>query len=341
MKRWLLLFPFLFLLSGCWDYNEATMQEYVLGIGIDLEQNGDYLVTIETADLSGSPESQSGSQLLETSGANLFDAIRNAIPHAGKKLYWGHCALIVFHEDIAGARLHEVLDVFHRAQDVYLNTAIAVASGVSAQEIFRGEHNGSDSVTAHCLNVFQNQDSSRRFHRTELWQYTRDLALRGLVMLPSVTLNDKTPSVSGGFLYRGSDFVAQLSGEEVLLCSLLSEEISGGWLSEIELSPTSSVSLEILSNHTKRDAQKISPMLTVSLSSANVFLKLQDQAVRKEIESALAQVLQKRFSAFTDRARREGFSSLLGLDGDESLPIHVTVRLHNTGMYHNQPEDRT
>lgn len=339
MKRLICLIPLFFLLTGCWDYDEVTMQEYVLGIGVDLTENNEYLVTIETADLSGSPESTGGSRLLQTTGANLFDAIRNAIPHAGKKLYWGHCGLIIVHEDVRGPQLHEVLDVFNRVQDVYLNTSLAVARGVAAQDIFHANYGGSDSITAHIANIFQNQDSSRRFRKTELWQYTRDWALYDCVMLPTVSLVNEMPSLSGGAIYRGTEFLTFLSGDEVLLHSLLTEEISGGWLPEIMLPSGKATSFEILSNHTKVTQNTLSPTLTLSLSSANASLDVKTKQQRTELESVIANSFQQQFSHFVSRAQTEGFASLLRLSDSTPISIFTTVRLHNTGMYYNQPED--
>lgn len=339
MKRLWLLFPLLFFLSGCWDYSEPAMQEYVLGIGIDLSEDGTYLLTIETADLTGSPESSSGRRLLSSSGENLFDAVRNAIPHAGKKLYWGHCGLVIISESITGQSLHEVLDVFNRAQDIYLNNSILVARGISASDVFLADYGGADSITSHCLNIFQSQSASRRFRTLELWEYTRDISLRGHALLPTITITDKRPSIQGGAIYRKTDFLGFLSGDEVLALSLLTEKANGGWLSQLELSPGRKASFEILSNHISQDEKRIHSSVTVSLSSANALFNIQDQQVRAEIEELLAENLKQRFTALTTRAEAEGFSALLGGSQNTAFDISVTVHLNQSGIYHAHPED--
>lgn len=339
MKRLTILFPLVFLLSGCWDYSEPTMQEYVLGIGIDLDESGTYLLTIETADLTGSPESSNGSRLLQASGSNLFDAVRNAIPHSGKKLYWGHCDLIIISEAVTGQYLHEVFDVINRAQDIYLNNSILVARGVSAKDVLHSDYGGADSITSHCLNTFQNQSASRRFRSLKLWEYTRDISLRDCILLPTVTVTDKRPSIQGGAIYRGTDRLGFLSGDEVLLFSLLTEKANGGWLSQISLSPGHFASFEILSNRTVQREQQFLTSVTVSLSSANAFLEIQDARVREETEKILAEHLKYGFSGLITRATEEGFSSLLGFSENAAPSVSVTVHLDQSGIYHAHPED--
>lgn len=324
MKRFFALLPLIFL-CGCWDYSEASMQEYVLGVGIDRAESG-YLVTVETADLSGSPESPGTAKCITCEGKSLFDAIRNAIPHAGKKLYWGHCSLAVIDDDIKDEQLHEVLDVFLRAQDVYQSISVLIARDVSAAEIFAADHNGSDSVSAHCLHVFQNQASSRRFRKCELWEYVRD---NGLAVLPTVSLANGMPQVSGGAVYRNEALLGMLSGDEILMLSLLTEDSLGGWLPNIRVSPDIAVSTEILAGNVSAKDDRLFLTLTLAVSSSDTEFDLSDETERASAESVIARFWEDRANALIVRSRRDGFSELIH---PEVRHAEVTVRLQNAGM---------
>jgi len=328
MKPVLLLLPFFFL-CGCWDYNEAAMQEYVLGIGIDLTENDTYRVTIETADLSGSPESQTESKLLTTEGDSLFDAIRNAIPHAGKKLYWGHCALVVIDDAIEREKLHEVLDVFLRAQDVYQTVAVTIARDATAEEIFASDHAGADSVTAHCLHIFQNQESSRRFQSRELWEYAQSEGELGCVMLPTVSIENSMAQISGGAVYREETLLGMLSGEEVLFYSLLTEDLRGGWLPKIPVFQNAVVSTEILAGTVETKKETRTLILTLAISSSNTAFDVADIKLRAQAEQAIAEYVKQGANSLIRRAKREGFLELFHSD---SRQIEVVVRLRNSGM---------
>ncbi|MBQ3055009.1 MAG: hypothetical protein IJC88_02785 [Oscillospiraceae bacterium] len=327
MKWFSLLLP-IFFLCGCWDYNEAAMQEYVLGIGVDLNKDESYLVTIETADLSGSPESQSKSKLLTAEGKNLFDAIRNAISHAGKKLYWGHCELIVIDDSIKNEKLHEVLDVFLRAQDVYQTVTLTVAQGASAAEVFSTDYSGSDSVTAHCLHIFQNQASSRRFQQCELWEYVQSSGDLGCVILPTISISNGMAQISGGAVYRDESLLGVLSGEEILFLSLLTEDVSGGWLPSIQVLPQTSISTEILAG-TLSTTKTPTLILSVAISSSDTSFDVSDQTIRQKVEQKIEQYVNQGVNALIERAKHEEFSELLPSDFQQ---IKVTVRLRNSGM---------
>ena len=337
MKKFLLCIPLLTLLCGCWDYREPNMEEYVLGIGIDLTEEGSCRLTVETADLSASPEEGVKSRTLTAEGINLFDAIQNASVRSGKQLYWGHLDIIVIDKNVTGAQLHAALDLINRTPDVYQSTMILVSLASSAREVFESEPAGASSVTEHCLNVLENRAASRRLKAPALWEYTRMLSQKGGVVLPSVTVSGETLSIDGGVVYRATDRLAALTGEEMLALPLLTESDSGGFLSGIELSPDHTVSLEILSNHVSNTENEISVTLSVSVSSANFYLDLQNN----NIEAAVSEILQKNLSAFIARAEREGFSFLLDLPPSAPPRVNVSARLHHAGMYHDHPEDVT
>ncbi|MBE6915926.1 MAG: hypothetical protein E7471_04755 [Ruminococcaceae bacterium] len=335
MKKLLLCIPFLALLCGCWDYNEPNMQEYVLGIGVDLTQDDTYLLTVETANLSTPPESAATSRTLSAEGVNLFDAIQNISTRAGKKLYWGHLGLIVIDEKITGAQLHAVLDLFNRTREVYLNTALLVAHNTSAQNVFQTETTGASSVSEHCLNILENRSSSRRLQNLELWEYTRDLSERDCVLLPKVTVSDQALAIDGGVVYRETDHVASLTGDEVLALSLLTETDPGGFLAKVELSPNHTVSLEILSSHVSKETDAVTVTLSISVSAANFYLDLENN----NIETVVQDLVQKKLTAFISRAYAEGFASLLDFSSPTPPRVNVFVRLHHAGMYHDHPED--
>lgn len=333
MKKLLLCIPILTLLCGCWDYREPNMQEYVLGIGIDITPENRYLLTVETADTSAPPESSAKSRMISAEGDNLFDAIQNVSARAGKQLYWGHLGLIVIDDSVQDDQLHAVLDLFNRTREVYLNTSLLVSRNTSAHDVFQTKPDGASSVSDHCLNILENRKASRRFQPLKLWEYTRNLSQHDCVLTPTVIVSEQALSIDGGAVFRGTDRIAYLTGEEVLALSLLTESESGGFISQIKLSPSHEVSLELLSNHVSKETETVT--LSISVSAANFYLDLQNN----EIEPVVEDIMQKKLSELISRAYEEGFSSLLEFLSSTPPSINVSVRLHHAGMYHDHPED--
>lgn len=331
MKRIALITVCALLLSitcGCWDYTEVNMQDYVFGIGIDMQDDA-YNVSIETLKVRGSAE-QAGSQgtVIKTRGANLFDAIRAAITHAGKKLYWGHFQLVILGESVAAEHLQQVLDVFSRAQDVYLNAAVLVTHGASADEILNAKLPNQGMVTDHIMDIFDNEKPSRHFRLTEIWQIYRDTSFSDTFTLPTVSMNDDDiPEINGFAVFRSGKPVGYFTGDEGVIYSLLTRDSSGGYLPEIQVTPELGVSLEISQNRISTKAEfkdgkpelHIKSEILVSLSRVDGNCNMMDEHTQTLIGSAAQKTVYARMQALTDRIRSENL-------GD---PLHWARHVHS------------
>jgi len=309
------------LLSGCWDYTEVNMQDYAFGMSIDRNDN-EYTVCIETLKVKGSPEEAgSAGTVIKTQGENLFDAIRNAITHAGKKLYWGHFQLAIIGESAAKKDLQEILDVFSRAQDVYLNVALILAKGVSGEEIINAKLPKETMVTDHIMDIFDNQKPSRHFKPAEIWQLYRDMSFSDTYIIPTIELNDdKVPEVNGSAVFNAGELAGFLTGEETVIYSLLSEDTSGGFLPFINVSRDLNVSLEISQSRISTKAElnsdgkptlKIKSKILVSLSRTSGKCNLMDEKTQTQIGEAAQREVQSRMKTLCTRIQNENLGDPL------------------------------
>lgn len=351
------------LCSGCWDYTEVNMQDYVFGMSVDKNED-EYTVCIETLDVKGSPEEGSSSGVvIKTYGSNLFDAIRSAITHAGKKLYWGHFQLAIIGESIAESELAEILDIFSRAQDVYLNVALVMARGASAEEIINAKLPKDTMVTDHIMDIFDNQKPSRHFNLTEIWQLYRNLSFSDTFTLPTITLNDDgIPEINGSAVFSAGKLSGFLSGDETVILSLLTQDASGGYLPDIQVTPELNVSLEISQNLISTKAEindgkpelKIKSEISVSLSRTSGKCNLMDDNTQSQIGKAAQRAIYSRMQQLIERIRTEDLGDILNWSHAISLaspewwrenstnwdkiiktiPIHWDVRtsLNSAGM---------
>lgn len=307
------------LCTGCWDYTEVNMQDYVFGLSVD-KQGDEYSVCIETLEVKGSPEEGSSAGIVtKTRGTNLFDAIRSAITHAGKKLYWGHFQLAIIGESVAKEELAEILDVFSRAQDVYLNVAVVVAHGTSAENVLSAKLPKSTMVTDHIMDIFDNQKPSRHFNLTEIWQLYRTLSFSDSFILPTITLNDDIPQLNGSAVFNAGKLTGFLTGDETVIYSLLTENSPGGYLPDIQVTPELNVSLEISQNLISTKAEfkdgkpeiKIKSEISVSLSRTSGKCNLMDENTQAQIGAAAQRAIYARMQALTERIRTEALGDIL------------------------------
>lgn len=144
MKKLIVLIISIFLLSGCYDYQELNDVSIINGIGIDYKDDK-YLVSLEITKSS----KESTSSKIETFVAtgkdeNIITAFDKAITKANKKVYMQHIKALILGESICKEGINEVLDYIIR--DVSINNNYYIVVTDDAKEIFDTK-TSDDSVT--------------------------------------------------------------------------------------------------------------------------------------------------------------------------------------------------
>ncbi len=316
----------LFILTGCWDYNELNMQELVLGVGIDTKEDG-VTVTIQTA---GSGE-ESGAVYV-TEGAGFFDAVRNATSSVGKKLYWGHCRLLLLGEGAAKKDIPEVLDVLRRSQDVYMNISAAVARGCRAGDIISAKAQSGSPPSETVYDMFANAANSKRFFNTQIWEILRSESKTHAYVLSTIRLEDGMPRVGGGAVIKDGALAGFFDDEQMLLYTLMTDSGAGGYLPRLVTDSGERVSFEILKNdverRTRNGREEIKCRMVVSLGSISSGHEGEDG----ELRASCGQYLNDKGREVLKYAQDAGFAEILGITDAEKTELSFDVVLNRAGM---------
>lgn len=318
MKR-LLLIPLLLSLCSCWDYTEPSAQNYVLGFSVDYV-DGLYDVCIETVKVTGEPESLSASEgvIIESRGVSIFDAVRDAITLAGKKLYWGHTEVVILSEVVARDHLYSVIDLISRSPDVYSNISLVMSRDCLARDVINANPPGGSMVSVYISNIIENEETSHRFKSLEVWQLKCDFPY---TLIPAVSI-DKDLLIDGcGIIFDGG-FTGYLSGEEVQIVSLLQRTSSGGYLPQIAVEDAS-LSLEILRTKTISTGDICRVNMVVALANSNSFVDTETVISRDKIERAAERVVKRQIDALQSKS----FGKILSY---ATYDVHIT--LESTGL---------
>ena len=126
----------LFLLSGCWNYVELDEQINVSGIALDVGREGKRLhLSVEIVTVGKGEKSQFESHVMEAEGDTVFEAVRQLMDVSSKKLYFGHCKLMVIGESLARSGIRELLDLPLRDHELRTTMDVVVARGCSGRDI--------------------------------------------------------------------------------------------------------------------------------------------------------------------------------------------------------------
>lgn len=170
MKRWLcclliLMSPWC---SGCWDANELTSLNIVLGVAVDETKKPEQVqLTFQmlVPSLMAGKESASGGELekppvrVGTSTApTMFQAVRSFVTTASRRLFWGHNQVLIIHQALAEKGITPYLDFFIRDPEPRPDVPILI-SPESAGNILRVQ-SGIETIPA--MGLHQALDASSK-----------------------------------------------------------------------------------------------------------------------------------------------------------------------------------
>ena len=141
------------MVSGCWDARELTTLALVNAVGIDLdEKSGKILLTVQIIKPGEVKSSSSGDQssgggpsgkagggqpvwIINITGSNVAEAVRNFATISDRQLYFAHNQLIVIGKEAAKQGVRPLLDFFIRSRDPRETAWIVVAVGKASDVI--------------------------------------------------------------------------------------------------------------------------------------------------------------------------------------------------------------
>lgn len=128
--------------TGCWNRREPELLGIVLAVGFDYDQErGLYQVFAQLANpiaLGGAGGDGGGGGgaggkkpfwTVDAKGRTPFEAIRNLIEVSSRELFWAHCRVVLFSENLARRGLKDIFDLFERERQFRLIVKPVVIDG--------------------------------------------------------------------------------------------------------------------------------------------------------------------------------------------------------------------
>ena len=124
------------LLTGCWNYNEIQNFAQLVGLAIDKGEEGyKYKVTAEIASSKPSADFDIEPILFEINENTIIGALRKMITVSAKKIYVGHCKIIIISEEVSREGISDILDVFLRDHEFRITMVVLVAKDAAARDM--------------------------------------------------------------------------------------------------------------------------------------------------------------------------------------------------------------
>ena len=134
------------LLSGCWSKKELTDLAIVAAIGIDKNEEGRYVGTLQIinpGNVAGGMQGGGGNQgppvsIITGTGDSIVELSRRTSRKLSRRLYYAHTNLIVISEDLAKEEsINSILDPLERDAEFRNTAIIVIAQGSKASDIVK------------------------------------------------------------------------------------------------------------------------------------------------------------------------------------------------------------
>lgn len=245
----------LFLLPGCWSYREIDDLSIVSGVAIDKGINGKYAVTPEIVHIEGGKETKLMGRTITMEGKSMFDAVRNGISVAGKRLYWSHTKVVIVSQEIAREGMTKIVDWFTRDAETREDVYIIVSRGETAKEMLQG-YTITDTIVSYELErILDNQKSLSKAPDVDLWEFANNISAIGISSVaPAISImkvnGEVKAQIEGTAIFKEDKLIGFIDGEDTQMLLFIQNRVSGGVVVCEELENTYAA-LEIFKSKTK------------------------------------------------------------------------------------------
>lgn len=265
----------------------------IQGIGIDLEDDGTYTVTLQAIDTNSSEASsaegasQPPLKAYKLTGDTVYTAIKSVTEKEGKIPLYSQNRIILIGKSITKEKMNDVIDFFVRDVEVG-GTVYIGAAEKTAGEILTAK-NGEELISAENLeNSIEAYEYDAKIFATQLYELinrynsgTKDFAL------PLFSLqkkdNEKFAEITGTALFDNTKYREVISKNESIYLNMLLDEVYNTAIA-FDGGNSTRVSLNIVKSKTQRS-------VTISKDVPTFKIKVHMDADIAEISGGVSSVM--------------------------------------------------
>ena len=268
MRRGLIILLAIIMVGFTFSENEIYKKDIrnrlvIQGIGIDLEKDGTYIVTLQAIDTNSSEVSSSEGasqpplKAYKLTGETVYTAIKSVTEKEGKIPLYSQNRIILIGKSITKEKMDDVIDFFVRDVEVG-GTVYIGAAEKTASEILTAK-NENELISAQNLeNSIESYEYDAKIFATELYELinrynsgSKDFAL------PLFSLQENGDEISaeitGTALFDNAKYREVISKNETIYLNMLSDEVYNTAIA-FDGGKGTRVSLNIVKSKTKREA---------------------------------------------------------------------------------------
>ena len=213
MIKKILIVLLIFVLTGCYNYNELNDLAVAVGLGIDKDENG-YVVSLEVVN------DNKNSTIYSVNGNNLEEAFYNLYSICPKKIFLSHLEVIIYGKDINNIK--DTLDFWGRKKDIREDVLIFL-SDKKAKDILKATTNSKSIKAFNIKNIaksaYTNLSSTKLLTLNELLDTY--LNPNKEIVIPQITLVDNNIKIKNMAVLKDVKVINYLDNNDLINYNIL------------------------------------------------------------------------------------------------------------------------
>ena len=220
MKKMLLIL-IMFLLTGCYDYNELTDLAIVSSIIIDYKDN-EYIVNLEI--LETKKNATKTSFFLEGSGKSFEEALINTYTKTPKHIYFNHIYTVVLSNTIIEDKLESIYDFFLIDNDVRKDSIFVISYDID--KLLKFETEDKLSIGETIKSVFNYSEIENGNYKTSNFREILNAYLnKKNYYLTQIEVDKNVISLKDVYLISDNKLSLKIDNEYVLFLNMIDNDV--------------------------------------------------------------------------------------------------------------------
>lgn len=259
---------FLVLIIALFTFNDEEIYKkdirnrlVIQGIGIDIEKDNSYKVTLQAIDTNSSSAASSDGasqpplKVYTVKGDSIYTAIKTVTESEGKMPLYSQNRIIILGKSITEENMDNVIDFFVR--DVENSSSVYVAAAEKTASEILETKNGNEYVSARNLkNSIDSYEYDARIFATSLYELisrynsgTKDFAMPLLAVKEEN--KEKNVEIIGTAVFNNTKYRQYISKDDTVYLNILYNQVNNTALS-FSMEDNTRISLNVVKSKTKR-----------------------------------------------------------------------------------------
>ena len=336
MRKLFLIFPLLFILTGCYNYHELNDLAIVSAMSIS-KSNDSYHIAIQVVNTVKEQDATSSDEpsfiTYKASGKSLQKAFSNIIKDTPKKIYGNQMQLLIIDEGLAREGISDILDFLARDPNIRNEFYVAIGRDKDILDVLTPLDNVSgknilDKLKASnedlgIANMVTFNDLIANFQNKNIEVALPTIKIEGNRSEDDVksdleeSFPDKRIVISNLSIFKNNKLLGYLNERESLAYNFIMDNITHAIIVN-KYKNSSYIALELINSKTKKDIDiknklvKINIKGKASITESNYNINLTNEENIKKIEKDLNKNIEKIIKESIDNNASKYSSDIYG-----------------------------